>query len=110
MVASDAADAGGLPILQLRPQDADAVWPLSVEAGWNQITADWSLMISSGSSFGIKHAAGGWIASALALPLGSEVSWISMVLVTKSERGKGYGSRLLRRCIVAIEAAGRVAG
>jgi GNAT superfamily N-acetyltransferase len=111
MVTSDAADdRGSLPIVPLGPQDADGVWPLSVEAGWNQTAADWRLMISSGSAFGVKHAAGGWIASALALPLGSEVSWISMVLVTKSERRKGYGSRLLQRCIVAIAAAGRVAG
>jgi GNAT superfamily N-acetyltransferase len=108
MAASDAVDdRSGLPVVPLGPQDADGVWPLSVEAGWNQIAADWSLMISAGSAFGIKHAAGGWIASALALPLGSEVSWISMVLVTRSERRKGHGSRLLRRC---IEAAGRVAG
>jgi GNAT superfamily N-acetyltransferase len=111
MAASDAIDDRvGLPIVPLAPQDADGVWPLSVEAGWNQSIADWSLMISSGSAFGIKQAAGRWIASALALPLGSDISWISMVLVTKSERRKGYGSRLLRRCIVAIEAAGRVAG
>jgi GNAT superfamily N-acetyltransferase len=111
MAAFDAVDdRGGLPIVPLGPQDADGAWPLSVEAGWNQSTADWRLMISSGSAFGIRHAAGRWIASALALPLGSDISWISMVLVAKSERRKGYGSRLLRRCIVAIEAAGRVAG
>lgn len=111
MVASEAADdRGGLPIVSLGPEDADGVWPLSVEAGWNQVPADWRLMISSGSAFGIRHAAERWIASALALPLGPEVSWISMVLVTRPERRKGYGSRLLRRCIVAIEAAGSVAG
>jgi len=105
-----ASDASGLPILLLRPQDTDDVWPLSLEAGWNQVAADWRLMIGSGSAFGIKDAAGGWIASALALPLGSQVSWISMVLVTKPERGKGHGSRLLRRCIAAIEATGGAMG
>jgi GNAT superfamily N-acetyltransferase len=111
MAASDAADdRGGLPIVPLGPDDADGVWPLSVEAGWNQTAADWRLMISSGSAFGIRHAAERWLASALALPLGPEVSWISMVLVTRPERRKGYGSRLLQRCIAAIEAAGRVAG
>jgi hypothetical protein len=67
-------------------------------------------MLSAGSAFGIKHAAGAWIASALALPLGPGVSWISMVLVTKAERRKGYGSQLLRRCIASIEATGRAAG
>ena len=112
MAASDAAtaDRGRRRSSSCGPQDADGVWPLSVEAGWNQVAADWRLMIASGSAFGIQDAAGRWIASALALPLGSEVSWISMVLVTKPERRKGHGTRLLRRCIAAIEAAGRAMG
>jgi GNAT superfamily N-acetyltransferase len=111
MAASDAAsDTRHPPILKLRPQDADDVWPLSVEAGWNQVAEDWRLMIGLGSAFGIKNVEGRWIASALALPLGSQVSWISMVLVTKPERRKGHGTRLLERCITTIEASGRAMG
>ena len=112
MAGSDAAqsDAGARPILQLLPADADGISPLSVEAGWNQVAADWRLMIASGSAFGIKDGAGRWIASALTLPLGSQVSWISMVLVTKSERRRGHGTQLLRRCIDALEATGRATG
>ena len=34
-----------------------------LEAGWNQIAADWRLMIDSGSALGIRDAAGRWIAS-----------------------------------------------
>ena len=98
------------PILQLQPRDAEAVWPLSIEAGWNQVEADWRLMIGRGSAFGIQDAAGRWIASALALPLGPAISWISMVLVTKPERGKGHGTRLLLRCIAEIETSGAAMG
>jgi len=115
MAASDAAggdaEAGTPPpVLRLRPSDAEGVWPLSVEAGWNQVGADWRLMIASGSAFGLKDAAGTWIASALALPLGSRVSWISMVLVTKPARRQGHGTRLLRQCMAAIEATGGAIG
>jgi GNAT superfamily N-acetyltransferase len=112
MAASDApsADAEAPPILRLQPDDSEAVSPLSVEAGWNQVAADWRLMIASGSAFGIQDAAGRWIASALALPLGPQVSWISMVLVTKPERRQGHGTRLLERCIAAIEATGGAMG
>jgi GNAT superfamily N-acetyltransferase len=111
MAASDAVSAAGKPpILQLRPEDSEGVWPLSVEAGWNQVAADWRLMIAAGSAFGIEDATGGWIASALALPLGSEVAWISMVLVAGPERRRGHGTRLLRRCIATIEATGRAMG
>ena len=105
-----ASDAARLPILRLQPDDAENVWPLSVEAGWNQIAADWRLMITSGSALGIKNAAGRWIATALALPLGPQTSWISMVLVTQPERRKGHGLRLLRRCIDIIETTGRPMG
>lgn len=108
MAASEPAAA--LPILKLRPADAEAVWPLSIEAGWNQVAADWRLMIRAGSAFGIRDAAGAWVASALALPLGPAISWISMVLVTRPERGKGHGTRLLRRCIAEIEATGAAMG
>jgi GNAT superfamily N-acetyltransferase len=106
----DAAAPGTRPILGLQPLDAEGVWPLSVEAGWNQVAADWRLMIAEGSAFGMQDAAGRWIANALALPLGPRVSWISMVLVTGPERRKGHGTRLLRQCIGAIEASGRGAG
>jgi GNAT superfamily N-acetyltransferase len=105
-----ATEAARLPILRLQPDDAESVWPLSVEAGWNQLPADWRLMIASGSALGIRNAAGKWIATALALPLGSQTSWISMVLVTEPERGKGHGLRLLRRCIDLVEATGRSMG
>jgi GNAT superfamily N-acetyltransferase len=108
--AGDAADAGTPPVLRLQPGDAEGVWPLSVEAGWNQIGSDWRLMISAGSAFGIQDAAGRWIASALALPLGPHVSWISMVLVTQPARRQGHGTRLLRQCIAAVEATGRAMG
>ena len=111
MAASDmASDAGEPPILRLRPHDADGVSPLSVEAGWNQTDADWRLMIADGSAFGIKDGAGRWIATALALPLGPQVSWVGMVLVTEPERRKGHGTRLLRRCFDAIEATGSAMG
>jgi GNAT superfamily N-acetyltransferase len=115
MAASDAAapsaaSVGVLPILRLQPHDADTVSPLSVEAGWNQVAADWRLMIEAGAAFGLQDAAGRWIASALALPLGPQVSWISMVLVTQAERRRGHGTRLLRHCIAAIEATGSAMG
>jgi GNAT superfamily N-acetyltransferase len=98
------------PIERLRPDDADGLCPLSIEAGWNQIAADWRLMLRLGQGFGVRGANGQWIASALALPLGLAISWLSMVLVTKLERGQGLGTRLLSRCIAEVEESGAAAG
>jgi GNAT superfamily N-acetyltransferase len=105
-----ASSEATLNIERLLPEDAEDVCHLSVEAGWNQVAADWRLMLGSGVAFGIKEPSGKWIASALTLPLGARIAWISMVLVTKSQRGRGLGTALLRRCISEIEGTGRAMG
>jgi GNAT superfamily N-acetyltransferase len=94
----------------IRPADAEAVWPLSIEAGWNQNVADWRFMLGVGHGFGVKDRAGAWQASSLVMPLGPELAWISMVLVTESRRRGGVGTRLLKRCITEVQAIGAVAG
>ena len=99
-----------LQIEALLPDQAEGAAPLSVEAGWNQIAADWRLMLGEGRGFGVRDASGHWIASALVLPLGPAISWISMVLVTKPSRRQGHGTRLLQRCFAEIEATGVTAG
>ena len=99
-----------LQIEALMPDQAEGAAPLSVEAGWNQIAADWRLMLGEGRGFGVRDASGHWIASALVLPLGPAISWISMVLVTKPSRRQGHGTRLLQRCFAEIEATGVTAG
>jgi GNAT superfamily N-acetyltransferase len=92
------------------PDEAEAVWPLSIEAGWNQNIADWRFMLGAGRGYGLKGATGGWEASSLVLPLGQSLAWISMVLVTKTRRRGGVGTSLLKRCIDEVTANGAVAG
>jgi GNAT superfamily N-acetyltransferase len=108
MAVSDRAAV--LQIERLEPRHAEGVAPLSVEAGWNQIAADWRLMIDLGRAFGIRAPCGQWIASALVLPLSPAISWISMVLVTAPARRQGHGTRLLARCLAEIEQSGVAAG
>jgi GNAT superfamily N-acetyltransferase len=88
----------------------EAVWPLSVEAGWNQNVADWRFMLGAGRGFGCRGADGKWQASSLVLPLGRKLAWISMVLVTEARRRSGLGSALLKHCIDDVRASGAVAG
>ena len=99
--------------LDVRPIDAahsDAVWPLSIEAGWNQNVADWCFMLGAGQGFGCVGPDGRWQASSLVLPLGQKLAWISMVLVTRERRRGGVGTGLLRHCIEKVQSAGAVAG
>ena len=99
--------------LAIAPIDAgecEAVWPLSIEAGWNQNVADWRFMLTAGRGFGLRGADGKWQASSLVLPLGQKLAWISMVLVTRDRRRGGVGTGLLKHCIEEVRSAGAVAG
>jgi GNAT superfamily N-acetyltransferase len=93
MASTDAAQ-----IIHLAPGDAERALPLSAEAGWNQVAADWRFMLEHGTAFGVADGQR-LVASALNLPLGPALSWISMVLVTKEARRRGLGTALLKRCI-----------
>lgn len=97
-------------IESISADEAEAVWPLSVEAGWNQNVADWRFMLGAGRGFGLKNEAGAWEASSLVLPLGQNLAWISMVLVTRSRRRGGVGTGLLKRCIDEVRTNDAVAG
>ena len=94
----------------LGPEHAERLVALSAEAGWNQVAADWRFMLQHGSGIGMTDEAGAFVASALALPLAPRLSWLSMVLTTKSWRGRGIGTHLLRRCIDTVRARGAAAG
>jgi ribosomal protein S18 acetylase RimI-like enzyme len=111
MGVTEAAVAGAeLAEAPLTAADAEAVSPLSAEAGWNQTVDDWRFMLRVGLGIGMRDPSGRWIGSALALPLGPTLSWISMVLVAKDARRRGIGTRLLLRAIDHARDAGRVPG
>lgn len=104
------ANTDALPITPIDAAESEAVWPLSIEAGWNQNVADWRFMLGAGRGFGLRNADGKWEASSLVLPLGQKLAWISMVLVTKDRRRGGVGTGLLKRCIAEVRDSGAVAG
>jgi GNAT superfamily N-acetyltransferase len=89
----------GLTARLLNDGDLDAAMTLSAEAGWNQIGADWQIFLGLGSAVGIIGADGRLIAAAAILPHGGRFGWISMVLVTATQRRQGLARWLLRDCI-----------
>jgi GNAT superfamily N-acetyltransferase len=93
MVAIDAP-----AIERLALQDAPSGLALSREAGWNQTIEDWCLFLETGSTFGLRGSDGRVIASAALLP-SPPVTWISMVLVARTHRRRGFATRLLRYCL-----------
>jgi GNAT superfamily N-acetyltransferase len=96
---------GSLQSLCEHPLSANhiaAALRLSNEAGWNQVEADWELMITGGDSFGLSTANGDLIASGLTVPFGTRFGWIAMILVTANWRRKGLATHLMRRCVESL--------
>lgn len=96
-----------LDLKNLSAGDIDAAQELVVEVGWNQVKEDWSFMIANGYAIGLFDGKQ-LIATALALPHGTDFAWISMVLVAKTWRRKGLATALLRHCVTKISQKGQV--
>lgn len=86
----------------MTPADLDAAQALVVEAGWNQVRADWELFLALGCALKIDGQEGGLDATAATLPYAGGFGWISMVLVTTAKRRQGLATQLLARCIAGL--------
>jgi GNAT superfamily N-acetyltransferase len=80
---------------------------LSAEAGWNQVEADWRLMLRLGRGLGMSDG-DRLVATTIMLPFERRFAWISMVLVGEPYRRRGLASRLMRRAIDALIGMGCV--
>jgi hypothetical protein len=97
MAASDRELPPGIAARALRGDDLAAAMALSQEAGWNQNAADWRIFLELGRVIGLSREDGRLVATAATLPHGGAFGWISMVLVTATERRRGIARWLLRR-------------
>ena len=83
---------------------ADCV-ALSSEAGWNQTIEDWALFLRHGTVFGLpNHDV--TVASGAVLPYPDDFAWISMVLVTASQRRERIGTSILEACCAEVAQRG----
>lgn len=100
------ADTEPLDIAALGPDEVAAGLALSQEAGWNQTAADWALMLRHGSCVALRDGGGSAVASALALPMGGAIGWLSMVLVSSAWRRRGLATRLVEDRAAWLEGRG----
>ncbi len=114
MASTEALDVPPLDIRPIDDEQADAVWPLSIEAGWNQNLADWRFMLGAGRGFGCVGPDGRWQASSLVTSLtatpGAKRSFQCMGaqqqpgwLLVLGRAGRRSSPRLLGRCSVACK-------
>ena len=106
-VETGRAHDAALGIDRITANDGAGCLSLSTAAGWNQTADDWRFFIEQGHGVGCRDASGRLVATAAALPYGSDLGWISMVLVAAEARHRGLATALLGDCIEALRATGR---
>lgn len=97
-----------LETVRLEARHLQAACELSTVIGWNQVLADWEMMLRQGSGIGLQDPAGRIVATAVCLPYGQTFGWISMVLVHPDWRKQGLATYLLNECIDLLESQGLV--
>ena len=100
------ASTDGLRLRRLGPADIEDCLALSDGAGWNQTADDWRFMLDQGLGFGLAEDGAPIVASALVLPFGETLAWISMVLVDPDWRRRGLATRLMEHCLEACAERG----
>jgi GNAT superfamily N-acetyltransferase len=95
------ADTEPIAIVKLGVGDAPAGLLLSTEAHWNQNEADWKFFLTHGPVYGVRDPDGHLVATAALLFYTHSNAWISMVLVTESQRRRGLATRLIDACLEA---------
>src|SRR5207344_1872372 len=93
----------------LSPRELDDVAALVREARWNQLAADWSIFLALGRVYALQSGEVRIVATTATLPYGTRFAWISMVLVAGDYRRRGLATRLMRRAMDDLAAAGLVA-
>jgi GNAT superfamily N-acetyltransferase len=89
--------------------DIEGGHTLSADAGWNQVPADWRLMLQHGEGIAVVAPDGTLAATALTHHFG-KIGWISMVLVARVFRRRGIATDLIGRCVSLLQAKGITPG
>jgi GNAT superfamily N-acetyltransferase len=90
------------------PDDVPAGLALCRQSGWNQTEADWRLLLEPPSVFRVAEQQGRVVGCAGGVVYGSELAWICMVLVERSARGQGLGTRLVTQVLERLPPVGAV--
>lgn len=108
MVTAEMIEA--LETRSLKQADATQGLLLSQAAGWNQTVKDWEMMIEHGWGIGMVTPENRVVATAMLLPFGESLCWISMVLVDEAWRRKGLATQLMNACLEEAEERNFIVG
>lgn len=86
--------------------------PLGMElkslAGWNQLEADWKMLLEAGGDNFVASLDGHDAGTVISIPYQDRFTWIGMVLVDPKAKRKGVGKALLNTSIEIAKPKGAV--
>jgi GNAT superfamily N-acetyltransferase len=93
-------DCPGTILRRLAASDLPAALELSEQAGWNQTSDDWRMLIDLAPEGCLAIEVDGELAATTTLLCyGQRLAWIGMVLTKKSYRGRGFARHLLTQAL-----------
>ncbi len=77
-------------------------------AGWNQLEADWKMLLDTGGDNFVASLDGYDVGIVISVPYQDNFTWIGMVLVDPGARRKGVGKALLKKSIEIAQPKGAI--
>ncbi len=77
-------------------------------AGWNQLEADWKMLLDAGGDNFVASLDGYDVGIVISVPYQDNFTWIGMVLVDPGARRKGVGKALLKKSIEIAQPKGAI--
>ncbi len=95
--------SGGLVTRKMHTRDIPAGMALKTLAGWNQVEADWEMMLKAWPTGCLATVHQGRVVGTVAaLDYGANVGWIGMMLVDPAFRRMGVATRLMARAMDVV--------
>lgn len=99
------SECSGAILRRLVASDIPAALGLSEEAGWNQTSEDWRMLIDLAPQGCLAIEVDGELAATTTLLCyGRRLAWIGMVLTRVSNRERGFARRLLTQALTQADA------
>jgi GNAT superfamily N-acetyltransferase len=81
---------------------------LKSHAGWNQLEADWKMLLDAGGDNFVASLDGHDAGTVISIPYQDHFTWIGMVLVDPAAKRKGIGKTLLNKSIEIARTRGAI--
>ena len=93
---------------KMTPEDIPYGMKLKSLAGWNQLEADWKMLLDTGGDNFVASLDGEDAGIAVSLPYQDHLTWIAMVLVDPNARRMGVGKTLMNKVIELAQPKGAI--